>query len=42
MKKKPRDPFLPQTTEVETTQGTPSKLPHGTRKHLLSAATFPS
>ena len=38
--KKLRDPFLPKFTEVETPQVTPSKLPHGTRKHPLSAATF--
>ena len=40
--KKLRDPFSPTFTEVETPQVTPSKLPYGTRKHPLSAATFPS
>jgi len=38
--KKLRDPFLPKFTEAETPQVTPAKLPHGTRKHPLSAATF--
>ena len=40
--KKLREPFLPKFTEVETPQVTPAKLPYGTRKHPLSAATFPS
>ena len=38
--KKLRDPFLPKFTEAETPQVTTVKLPHGTRKHPLSAATF--
>ena len=38
--KKLRDPFLPQLTEAETPQVTPAKLPYGTRKHPLRAATF--
>ena len=38
--KKLRDPFLPQLTEVETPQVTTAKLPYGTRKHPLRAATF--
>ena len=39
-KKKPRDPFLPKFTDVETPQVTTAKLPHGTRKNPLSDATF--
>ena len=38
--KKLRDPLLPTLTEVETPQVTTAKLPHGTRKHPLRAATF--
>jgi len=38
--KKLRDPFSPKFTEAETPQVTTAKLPHGTRKHPLSAATF--
>ena len=38
--KKLREPFLSSTTEVETPQVTPSKLPYGTRDGPLSAATF--
>lgn len=38
--KKLRDPLLPKLTEAETPQVTTAKLPHGTRKHPLSAATF--
>ena len=38
--KKLRKPLLPKLTEVETPQVTPAKLPHGTRKHPLRAATF--
>ena len=38
--KKLRDPLSPTITEAETPQVTPSKLPYGTRKHPLRAATF--
>ena len=38
--KKLREPFLPKFTEAETPQVTTAKLPHGTRKHPLRAATF--
>ena len=38
--KKLRDPLSPTITEAETPQVTPSKLPHGTRKLPLRAATF--
>ena len=40
--KKLREPFLPKCTEAETPQVTPVKLPYGTRKAPLSAASFPS
>ena len=38
--KKLRDPFLPKLTEAETPQVTTAKLPYGTRKNPLRAATF--
>ena len=38
--KKLREPFLPTFTEAETPQVTTAKLPYGTRKHPLRAATF--
>ena len=38
--KKLRDPLLPRFTEAETPQVTTAKLPYGTRKHPLRAATF--
>ena len=40
IQKKLHDPLLPKFTEAETPQVTTAKLPHGTRKHPLSAATF--
>ena len=40
LQKKLRDPLLPKFTEAETPQVTTAKLPHGTRKNPLRAATF--